>query len=137
MARTTVGAIKELLDINYDTVNNPSLNPYLLMASAFVDRVIDCATEKGISLTTTEKELLERAMGAHFYTKTDPVYQSRSTLSASGSFVRDPKTPEPYKDMAISLDPSGCVAALLNRQTASGFWLGKNPSEQTDYEDRR
>lgn len=136
MARTTVGAIKELLDLNYDTVNNPSLNPYLLMASAFVDRVVECAVSKGITLSTTEKELIERAMGAHFYTKTDPVYQSRSTLSASGSFVRNPKEPEPYKDLAISLDPSGCVAALLNRNTTYAAWLGKRPSEQTDYDDR-
>src|SRR5207249_294049 len=98
--------------------------------------VSSCAAGKGLNLTTEELREVETWIAAHLYTKSDPVYTSRTTSAASGVFVRAPNNPEPYKDGAIAIDPSGCVNAALNQLRAGGFWLGKAPSEQTDYKDR-
>jgi hypothetical protein len=134
MARTTTTAVQTLLGRNYDTRNLPSLDPYVEMATAFVDRVVICAAAKGIAITDAELELIERNMAAHYYTRTDPLYASKSTLSASGSYARG-KEVEVYKANAIELDPSGCVNALLGRKKASMSWLGKPKSEQMDWEE--
>jgi hypothetical protein len=141
VARTDSTAVKALLRNgseggDYDDVHSPDLTYHIRVANSFVTRVNTCATAKGYSLTSDELTDLETAMAAHFYTKSDRVYQSKSTAGASGAFVLDPQNPEPYKSMAIEMDPSGCVSALLNRQRAAGFWLGRPPSEQTDYVDR-
>lgn len=134
MARTDATAVQTLLGRNYDSRNSPDLTPYVDMATAFVDRVITCATAKGVTLSTAEAELIERNMAAHFYTRTDPLYQSKSTLSASGSYARG-KEVESYKANATEMDPSGCVNALLNRQRASMSWLGKADSEKLDWDE--
>ena len=136
MARTSPGSVKEVLGKDYDSVSGRTLVPYIDTANLVVDRVATCATNKGYPLTSAELEMIERWLSAHYYTKSDPVYQSKSTAGASASFVRGKNEPEPYKDAAISLDSSGCLAAILNRQTASAVWLGKPPSEQIPYEER-
>jgi hypothetical protein len=43
-----------------------------------------------------------------------------------------------YGQTATRLDKSGCLAALATgeRKVAGGVWLGRRPSEQTDYVDR-
>ena len=41
-----------------------------------------------------------------------------------------------YGQMAMSLDYSGCLERIANKQRARAFWLGYKPSEQTDYVDR-
>jgi hypothetical protein len=112
------------------------LDRYIKAASLIVDRVDTCADARDRSLTAAELKEIETWLAAHFYTKMDPVYASRSTNGASGSFVRDPKTPEPFKDGAMMLDYSGCLGAILEKRIASATWLGKPKSEQTDYEDR-
>lgn len=136
MARTTPSQVQGVLADNYDAEAGTDLTPFVDAASAVVGRVATCATRKGITLSSTELELIERWLAAHFYTKADPVYQSRATAGASGSFVRNPREPEPYRDVAISMDYSGCLKAILDRQVAWVSWLGKPPSEQTDYESR-
>lgn len=134
MARTVSIDVQELLQRNYDSRNSPSLDVYVAMATSFVDRVVTCAANKGIVIDDTLLELIERNMAAHFYTRSDPLYASKSTLSASGSFARG-KEVEVYKANAIDLDPSGCVNALLNRKVASMNWLGKTDSEKLDWEE--
>lgn len=136
--RTTTTLVKELLSTggDYDTANNPSLQPFIDKATAMVDRVATCATNKGTTLTTAELELVERWLSAHYYTKADPTYTSRSTAGASGQFARNPECPEPYKDGAIDSDVSGCLNALLSRQRAGLAWLGLPPSGQTPYDQR-
>jgi len=142
MARTDANAVKELMrataggESDYDSANAPSLQPFIDSANAFTDRVAVCAVRKDVPLTNAELELIERWMAAHFYTKTDRTLSSKSTSKASGSYVNDPQVPEPYKAGAMALDPSGCVAALLNRQRAGAFWAGKPRSEQLAWEDR-
>lgn len=139
--RTTEALVKAVLRLgsqggDYDDANNPSLTRYIAAANLIVDRVATCATDRDLDLTTAELTEIETWLAAHYYTKSDRVYSSRSTKSKSGQFVLDPKVPEPYKAAAIEMDASGCLAAILSRQRAGGFWLGKAPSEQTDYVDR-
>jgi hypothetical protein len=140
--RTTPGDVKSLLASNFDAGRNSvaTLGRYIARATKAVDRVVACAAARRYVLDADEQRLLEETLAAHFYTKTDPVYASRGELGASGSFVRDPKTPEPYKAMAIEQDPSGCVAALLSSEGVrqpGAFWTGKTESERIDYRDRQ
>ncbi len=134
--RTTTDYIKKVLKSDYDFVNSPDLTPNLRGANLVTSRVATCASDKGTPLTTGELTEIEAVLAAHYYTKSDPVYASRSTAGRAGSFVRGKEEPEPYKDMAISLDPSGCLRALLNARRASGGWLGKVQADQIDVEDR-
>jgi hypothetical protein len=138
VARTNAGLVQGILGNDFDADRGGSaLEPYIRAGNLFVNRVVTCAAGKRVTISDDELKEIEGWMSAHFYTKSDPVYQSKSTGRASGSFVRNPTTPEPYLDAAIMLDPSGCVVALAKRNVAGGFWLGKAPSEQTAYEDRR
>lgn len=143
MARTTSSLVIALLGNsathpkglgNYDGVSD--VTQWIDSATAIVDRVATCATGKGITLSTTELELIERWLAAHYYTKYDPLYASKSTGRASASFIQDPKVPERYKAGALDLDPSGCLAGILAGARAGAAWLGKRPSDQTDYADR-
>lgn len=130
--RTSERAVAEILGENYDGCSK--LRPYMSSANVMVTRMNTCATARGYTLTTEELELIERWLSAHFYTKMDPVYTSKSTLSASGSFMRGEL--EPYKDAAMALDPSGCLKGQLDQKIARGFWAGKVPSEQIPYDQR-
>jgi hypothetical protein len=122
MPRTTGGAVQGVLGDNY---GGASLTPFIDTASAMVDQVVICAGKKGITLTTTTLELIERWLAAWYYTQMDPLYKSRATAGASGAFMTGD-----YLKAAIGLDSSGCLNALINRKTAGVTWLGKTPSEQ-------
>jgi hypothetical protein len=106
------------------------------MASAVCTRAIALAAQQGWQISSDEQELMACATACYFYCKMDPMYQSRSTLDASGSFINDPKMPEYYKSMAVALDPSGNLNALLSSQRASVGWMGKPVSDQIAYWDR-
>lgn len=129
MARTNGSAVKAILSGNYgpqaEGCAPPSLTPYIDAAFAFTTRVATCATAKGITLTSVELELIERWLAAHYYTVSDPLYTSKSTADASASFEK-----RSYLDVAKQLDASGCVAALIERKSVGGAWLGKPPSAQ-------
>lgn len=133
MARTDASLVKGVLMDDYGPRRDgtlPDLTAAIDTASAVVDQVQACAAAKGAPQDAGVLALMERWLAAHYYTKSDPVYSSRSTKGASGTFVRDPKEPEPYKAAALDLDFSGCLAAVLERQRAAAVWLGKVPSEQ-------
>lgn len=139
MARTTNLAVQKLLLPGGDYDGKSDLSPFVETANALVTRVDACATRKGVTLSATELELVERWLAAHCYQQSDKGYQSRSTKGKSGSFHGQwGKNLENtnYGQMALSLDPSGCLAALAQRQRAGGYWLGKAPSEQTPYDQR-
>lgn len=140
MSRTTTTDVKSVLMEDYDTIDNPSLTPFIDTASAFVDQVVVCATRKGITLDDTLLELIERWLAAHCYSMSDQPYSSRSNLRASGSFQGQTGKyfeATKYGQTAVSLDHSGCLAALgEERKVARGRWLGRPPSEQTPYDQR-
>lgn len=147
MSRTSSSAVQGILRVgsqggDYDDENSPSLDPYIASATVIVDRVATCATAKGKTLTSTELELIERWLAAHFYCMSDVTYQSRSTAGASASFTGQTGMyleGTRYGQMAVSLDYSGCLLAIATgaqRKTAGFVWGGQRPSEQTNYSER-
>lgn len=140
--RTTVASVATLLSVNWSgywdtSIANTTLQPFVDSAWPLVDRVVACAsTKKGVTLTSGEQEIIERWLAAWYYTKSDPMYERRSTEKADGRFIAGKKEPEYYKDAAIGLDYSGCLNAILNRLFASAAWLGRNAIDQTNLEDR-
>jgi hypothetical protein len=140
MARTNSAAVQALLVSDYDTVNTPSLTPYIDTAASVIDDVVDCAARKGITMSDAKLELLERWMAAHFYCVMDKPYSSKSTSGASGSFhgqTAQGFSATLYGQQAMRIDTSGCLYAIDETRVAGGFWMGKRPTEQTNYRDRR
>ena len=133
MSRTRATQVEEILGRNY--IPGVDLTPYIDVASAIVTRVNTCAVAKGYTLTSSELELIERWYAAWVYTDMDPLYRSKSTGGASGSFDTDPKQKR-YLRQAIALDPSGCLAGIVAGHNAGAIWLGKTPSERIDYTQR-
>lgn len=127
--RTTAGAVQKILGRDWD--GETVLDPYIETASAVVDRVTACATAKSITLSSSLLELIERWMAAHYYTVMDPIYKSKNTEGAGASF-----NDRSYKEVAVELDYTGCLNAILSKQRASVAWLGKPKSAQIDYVDR-
>lgn len=138
--RTTSEDVKGILLREYDAKRSPSLDPFILMASKLVDRVVTCAAELSITLDSEEQELMERWLAAHFYQANDPGYTSRSTMGASGSFNQTTGMGlqgTRYGQNAMIMDPSGCLAYMNGeKQTVGGFWLGLPTQDQLDYDER-
>lgn len=109
------------------------LSPWIESANPIVTRAAACATADGTPLTDIELELMERWLAAWLYTKTDPLHTSRSTLSSSASFLRDPKD---FLAQAYAFDPSGCLKAQVEGNTVGGAWLGKTETEELTYRER-
>lgn len=137
MSRTTTELVQAVLVDDYDGVTE--LTPYIDSAYLIMNRVITCANEKEVPLTTAEAEMTERWLAAHFYAVRDKPYMSRSTGGASGSFggsLGEGLYFTQYGQMATRIDASGCLENIDKTQVASLLWLGKAPSAQTDYTDR-
>lgn len=133
--RTTTGAVQTLLGANYGKLpdgTDPSLQPYVDSASNLIDNCVTKASAAGLSYSTATLELMERWMACAFYCQMDPLYASRSTAGASGSFIQEDETNR-YKKGAMDLDPLGFLVMLLKRQRAGAFWMGKPKSSQIDY----
>lgn len=138
MARTNTTLVQGILLKDYDAVDSPDLDPFIATATVIIDRVNTCATSKGYTLTDAELELMERWLSAHCYCASDQPYSARSTSRASGTFqgqtgMRLEGTK--YGQMALTLDPSGCLKSIVSNHHARGVWLGRPPSAQTPEED--
>ena len=140
MARTTSTNVIAILisDKQYDS--SIALDAFIDTATALVDRVVTCAAEKGITHSSTELELIERWLAAHFYLHADQPFKSNKTGDASavyqGEFGKSLKSTR-YGQTALTLDHSGCLKSLSKGKTVARFiWGGLPPSEQTDYVDR-
>lgn len=125
-----------------DYGSSRSLTPFIDTATVIVDRVKTAAAAKGIALLATELELIERWLAAHFYAQSDKPYAEKETGNAKAKFVgRTGMYLEStlYGQTAARVDPSGVLAALATsaRAVGRGHWLGRRPSEQTNYNDRR
>jgi hypothetical protein len=129
--RTNIPAVQDILGSNYGARTDgtlPSLQPYIDTAWPMVDQAMAMAVKKRVYLTACQQEIIERWLSAYFYTKTDPLYQSKSTASASASMVSekvgDDADANRYKQAAIQADVSGCLNALLNRKIVITRHLG-------------
>ncbi len=134
MPRTTSALVIGVLGDDYGPNASgtlPDLTPHIATASNIVDQVVADSTLNGFTLLATTQELIERWLSAYYYTKMDPIYSSRS----GASFLRKSEEHE-YAAVAIDLDPSGSLNALLKRQRASGQWLGKPASQELTWDER-
>ncbi len=142
--RTSQVAVQDILLDNYDSVTCPSLVPFYTAASAVIDRVSTCATERGQTLSSAVLELLERWLAAHFYVAADPLYSKKKTENASGEFQgrnygnvdNIALESTDYGRRALMLDFTGCLASLGASAFPQAICLGKAPSVQTDYINR-
>lgn len=131
MARTTEAAVKAILLRDYDSVNEPSLEPFIEIASAHVDNLAD----------TPQAELIERWLSAHFYVMADPVYISKSTDGVSGSFAGftfnrytgySPLMESRYGRMALAIDGSGALKSGSGGTSVSGISLATKAAALSD-----
>ena len=144
MARTTETAVKDVLLSDYGPKSDgtdPSLVPFIQSASVMVDRAAAAAAAKGETLTSTELELIERWLSAHFYVMSDQTYANKQTGGAGGTFhgrTGMRLEASKYGQNAMLLDYSGTLESLSTqgRKKVQMIWLGKAPSAQTEYRDR-
>ena len=123
----------------YDISYSPALDAFVATASSVVDDVVTCAAAKGITLSTTKLELIERWLAAHFYLQADQAYQSKSTDGASATFQGQTGMGlenTNYGQQAMILDRSGCLRQMNAAGSIQVEWGGKKRSEQIDYVDR-
>lgn len=138
--RTNSASVQAILGGNYDGVT--TLTPFIDAASSIVDDVASCASDAGTPLSSAKLELIERWLSAHCYAHMDQTFASKGTEGASASFHGQTGmylASTRYGQFATTLDPTGCLQSVAGGQVsrAGGFWLGKTPSEQIAYEDRR
>lgn len=141
MARTTSDLVIAILQKDYDSVNSPDISGYIDSASLLVDKMILCRTGKGIVTTDSEAEIIERWLSAHAYAMSDKPYKAKTNLRSSAVYEGETKLrleATRYGQFAMGLDDSGCLEKVnAGNKRVGGRWLGRRPSDQTDYEDRR
>lgn len=135
--RTTRKLVEELLDT--DRRQGRSVQPFIDIAANIVDAMVACATARGKSYDAGLLVVIETWLAAHYYTRRDPTYASRSTNGKSGSFHGQTGMgldASFYGQSAKDADPVGCLAAVTAKKKPQVEWLGKPPSQQVDYADR-
>lgn len=137
MSRTNSSNVANILLDNYD--GTTVLDRFIDTAASLTNKVStnDTASE----LDAADLELIERYLAAHFYCLADPLYASKSTGGASGSFQGQTGMGldfTPYGQTAKRLDVTGYLARLdmPTRPKAGSIWLGKAPSNQIPYVNR-
>lgn len=126
---------------DYDSVNQPSLTPFIRTANLVTNRMNTCATAKDYTLDSDLLLEIETWLAAHFYSMSDRPYSTTRTDKAYAKFQGITKMgleASHYGQTALNLDYSGCLSIInsTTNKSVSVTWLGKPPSEQTDYEDR-
>lgn len=126
--RTNKDKVEDILVDHYDGVT--SLTPFIQTASSLVDKVARNDVESAHS--SSDLELIERWLAAHFYAHADQLMQSESKGRASGSYQGQTAMifmSTQYGQTALGLDTTGYLAKLQKqaqegRQSASVVWLG-------------
>jgi hypothetical protein len=139
--RTSAAAVRAILGDHYDPKIN--LTPFIARATSLTDWLEGEDSDSELDATVLEQ--IECNLAAHFYTRADMIAQSRSTGGASGSFQGQTTmglASTFYGQDAMTLDVTNALAGR-NQEMISGsrskvqmHWLGKPPSNQTDYVDR-
>lgn len=133
MARTDDSLVQGILLRDY--VASTDLAPFIDFATLLLDRVATCATSKGFPLTDAELEVMETWIAAHLYVKRQ--YKAKRTADSSATWqdnLGEGLKSTSYGQMALALDPSGCLQQLTSGRRANLLWLGKPPSAQIPFE---
>lgn len=127
-SRTNSALVEGVLLADYDFAQNPDLTPFITAASAIIDQAVVCAARKRIALDPNTLLEMETWLAAHLYGCSDQPYSSRHTLRASGQFQGETKQGlegTKYGQMAMRLDPSGCLTNIDKSGRMRVFWGGR------------
>ncbi len=142
-ARTIDTDVIAILGKHYDSVDEPSLTPFIDTATLLVDWLAGQDTDSELSAAVLKR--IEAYLTAHFYAHSDQISQSKGVGRANASYQGQTAMAlngSQYGQTACLLDVTGNLAARSRQAEVgvtielTGTWLGKPPSEQTDYEDR-
>lgn len=126
MSYTTPQAVQALLADDYNLTTD--LQQFIDSADVVIQRMITCATNKNVTFSGNELEIIERWLSAHMYCVSNPQYQSEATGGISVSYTGQTTMhfeSTRYGQMAINLDFSGCLNAISNRSFAHAYWIGR------------
>lgn len=143
--RTTKDHVKDILTPghDYDTIENPILDPFLTAANKLVNVVVTWPTpptglslDDGVGSTAVE---VEAWLAAGIYKMSDQQLKSSQAGRSSGQFRGESgkrSESNKYMEQACMLDYSRVLAPLLDGRIAGATWLGKLLSEQIPYSER-
>ncbi len=138
MPRTNEAQVKAVLLANYDARRAPSIAAFIRTANTVTNRVLSMSVQKPRvvaqgGLSSDDLLQIETFLAAHFYCVNDPLYMSRSTQGASGSFQRGQAksgfASTDYGNQAMDIDWSGVLKNINLQQFASGSGMGHHPRQ--------
>lgn len=135
--RTDSASVQAVLLDNYD--GSSDLTTFIGSASRIVDRVVACATRKGVTLDSDEQKDVETYVAAYLYfgNSGQQLVQDETTEKASVKFADRKQVSEGYLSRAKMIDASGCLSGIIAGKTGPRMeWLGKPPSSQIPYTQR-
>jgi len=135
MARVVSGDVTPLIR-DYDTTI--SLDPFITLANNLTNKV--AAKDTSAELSALDLIDIENCLARHFYETRDHGLESESTEGASGKYTgqfgQGLERTRPGQD-AMMLDTTGYLRKISKGAVKAGMtWLGKVPSDQTNYTDR-
>ena len=111
MSRTTQSNVKSILGDHYD--GKSAVQPFIDSAASLVNKISSNDTD-GL-LSSSDLELIERWLSAHFYAHMDQFFQSKNTGRAGGSFQGQTAmvfTSTLYGQTALALDVTGYLSKI-------------------------
>lgn len=143
MARTNPDLVKDVLapGHDYDTLEAPSLDPFIEAANELVSWCVTNAGAYGrTALTAALAAKVETWLAAGLYKLSDQQLASSQAGRSSGQFRggsgQQMSDQNQYLRAACAMDVSRMLGPLLNGAVAGAVWLGKPVSEQTPYSER-
>lgn len=136
--RTTSEAVRDILIQGKQYAANDDLQPFVDTAVVIVDRLEVKDEDSVLNAGTLER--IEAWLSAHCYAHAYQLRQSvgkgRSNESFQGQTGMRLESTQ-YGQTAMVLDFTGYLFSLTKgRARAAATWLGRPPSDQTDYYDR-
>lgn len=122
--RTTTEAVVSVLapGKEYDLRLNPSLAPFMDAAQALTNRVASLALQRlAGGYQSSELEVIERYLAAHFYLTSDKAYANKSDGGASASFMQQTGKrldQTPHGQTALNLDYLGVLNGINSNARA-------------------
>lgn len=126
---------------DYDTIEGPSLAPFISAANKRVTWIINNAANYGrTALDSDSAAEVEAWLAAGLYKMSDQQLKGSQAGRSSGQFrgTDGPKFSEQnlYLRTACALDTSMMLAAALDGRFAGSSWLGKTVDAQIPYDQR-
>ncbi len=145
MARTSDPEVRAIIESKApDQIQGDiATEPFITAATNLVDWLLaNCPLF--VTNSVVQMRDIETWLAAHFYSRRDHQYTSKSTGGASGSYQNQAAmflAGSIWGQTAINLDASGCLAnlnllATTGKQRVQMAWLGRRKSEQTPYSGR-